>query len=193
MHFKYKGGTVGGGSAGQDLTAGDGLSREGNTLNVDNPNRGILSQTEFDALPEEQKRSGTYFVDDGSSGSSSGSAWEVYSTEETRIGTWIDGKPLYRIVVNTTSPSEIETAKAIYGLSSTTSIHKIEGYILALNNDDRLPLNFYRNSSRYIATFYDNYNNISAIVMVISHSSDKTRPVVLVLEYTKTTDKGGTA
>lgn len=193
MHFKYKGGTVGGGSAGQDLTAGDGLSREGNTLNVDNPNRGILSQTEFDALPEEQKRSGTYFVDDGSSGGSSGSAWEVYSTEETRIGTWIDGKPLYRIVVNTTSPSEIETAKAIYGLSSTTSIHKIEGYILALNNDDRLPLNFYRNSSRYIATFYDNYNNISAIVMVISHSSDKTRPVVLVLEYTKTTDKGGTA
>ena len=72
MHFKYKGGTVGGGSAGQDLTAGDGLSREGNTLNVDNPNRGILSQTEFDALPEEQKRSGTYFVDDGSSSSSSG-------------------------------------------------------------------------------------------------------------------------
>jgi len=27
----------------------------------------------------------------------SGPGEEVYSTEETRIGTWIDGKPLYRI------------------------------------------------------------------------------------------------
>lgn len=32
------------------------------------------------------------------SGSGGGeSAGEVYSTEETRIGTWVDGKPLYRI------------------------------------------------------------------------------------------------
>lgn len=28
-----------------------------------------------------------------------GSSGEIYSTEETRIGTWIDGKPLYRKII----------------------------------------------------------------------------------------------
>ena len=32
----------------------------------------------------------------GVGSSSGGSSEEIYSTEETRIGTWIDGKPLYR-------------------------------------------------------------------------------------------------
>lgn len=32
----------------------------------------------------------------GGSGGGGSGAEEVYSTEETRIGTWIDGKPLYR-------------------------------------------------------------------------------------------------
>lgn len=34
----------------------------------------------------------------GGSGGGGSGAEEVYSTEETRIGTWIDGKPLYRKV-----------------------------------------------------------------------------------------------
>ena len=32
---------------------------------------------------------------------------EVYSTEETRIGTWIDGKPLYRKTLVGTSPGQL--------------------------------------------------------------------------------------
>lgn len=50
--------------SGAAITAGDGLSQDGDTLNVDNPVRGILTQTEFDALTEEQKASGTHFVGD---------------------------------------------------------------------------------------------------------------------------------
>lgn len=38
-----------------------------------------------------------YYTVEGVSGSG-GTSEEVYSTEETRIGTWIDGKPLYRRV-----------------------------------------------------------------------------------------------
>ena len=36
---------------------------------------------------------------DGSSGGSSGGASNVYSTEETAIGTWIDGKTIYRKII----------------------------------------------------------------------------------------------
>lgn len=39
--------------SGTALIAGDGLSKDGDTLNVDNPVRGILTQAEFDALTEE--------------------------------------------------------------------------------------------------------------------------------------------
>lgn len=48
-----------------EMIAGEGLSKEGDTLSVDNPVRGIYTQSEFDALPEAQKASGTYFVGDG--------------------------------------------------------------------------------------------------------------------------------
>ena len=80
--------------SGSDITPGDGLIKEGDTLSVDNPVRGVMTKTEFDALTEEQKASGTYFVDDGAKCS----CGEIYSTEEQVVGTWIDGKPLYRRV-----------------------------------------------------------------------------------------------
>lgn len=74
------------------FTVGDGLSKEGDTLSVTTPVRSIVTQAEFDALPEEQRSSGLYVISDGGSGG--GTTGEVYSTEETRIGTWIviDGK-----------------------------------------------------------------------------------------------------
>ena len=86
---------------GTDITPGDGLSGEGGTLNVDNPVRGIMTQAEFNALTEEQKSRGTYFVDDGANG---GGSLEVYDDRERVIGTWF-GKPLYRKVFLLTAPS----------------------------------------------------------------------------------------
>lgn len=84
------------------LTAGDGLSKEGDTLNVDTPVKPV-TKAEYDALPEADKQSDTMYAitddneDGGSSGGSGGGSYEeIYSTEETRIGTWIDGKPVYR-------------------------------------------------------------------------------------------------
>lgn len=82
--------------SGADLTPGDGLSKDGDTLNVDNPNRGILTQAEFDALPEEQKAIGTYIVNDGQDGG--GSNGQVYDGQERVIGTWF-GKPLYELTI----------------------------------------------------------------------------------------------
>lgn len=84
---------------GTDITAGDGLNKDGSTLSVDNPVRGIMTQGEYDALPEAQKAKGTYFVDDGAV---PGPCWETYSTQEQRIGTWINGKPLYKKTITGT-------------------------------------------------------------------------------------------
>lgn len=89
-------------SGGTDLTAGDGLTITGGVASVDTPVKSILTQAEYDALPEAEQNKGMYVISDGGSGGSSvggsSESLDIYSTEETRIGTWIDGKPLYRSV-----------------------------------------------------------------------------------------------
>ena len=82
------------------ISAGDGITiteKDSQTkIGVTTPVRGIFSQTEFDHLPEEQRNKGLYLISDGDSNSSGGNFLNIYSTQEVRIGTWIDGKPLYR-------------------------------------------------------------------------------------------------
>ena len=75
-------------------TQGDGITIRDSEISVTTPVRSVLTQAEYDALPDEQKSSGLYVISDGGCVESSGG--EIYSTTERRIGTWIDGKPLYR-------------------------------------------------------------------------------------------------
>lgn len=54
------------------------------------------------------------YVDEHGSGSSLGSSIsKLYSTEETRIGTWIDGKPLYWKTLVGTIPNNINNGYVI--------------------------------------------------------------------------------
>lgn len=161
------------------ITPGDGLSKEGNTLSVGNPVRGIMSQAEFDALTEAQKASGTYFVDDGQGGS----CGEVYDGQERVIGTWF-GKPLYQIGFSTTSittPNEWTVCKAnavpnVEDVVSLSSIFKrLTGSVNATFAENVSveigPTGDYR---MYLAANSTNMMNI---------------PVNVTVQYTKTTDQ----
>lgn len=55
-------------------------------LSVSIPNHGILTQAEFDALPEDEKNYGIYFIDDGKEGTPGKSAYE-YAVEGGYTGT----------------------------------------------------------------------------------------------------------
>ena len=44
------------------ITPGDGLEKEGSTLSVSSPVQGVISQEEYDALPEERRNKGLYIV-----------------------------------------------------------------------------------------------------------------------------------
>jgi len=68
-----------------------------------NANERELTYAEYQALSEEEQMNGTnYFVKDYPSGSGGGggSSKHEYSTEEKVVGTWIDGKPIYEIVID---------------------------------------------------------------------------------------------
>lgn len=56
-------------------------------------------------------------------------AEEVYSTNEQRIGTWIDGKPLYRIVVDTAGVKVIDELTNIYDIPSDHNLVFFNGYL----------------------------------------------------------------
>lgn len=46
------------------ISAGDGLSKTGVILGVTSPVRGVITQAEFDALPEERRNKGLYVIFD---------------------------------------------------------------------------------------------------------------------------------
>ena len=58
-----------------------------------------LTQDAYDALSPEEKQADVIYATPGNGQPADGTCWEVYSEEERRIGTWIDGKPIYRKVV----------------------------------------------------------------------------------------------
>lgn len=54
------------------LTTGDGMSIQDGTISVATPVKGVFSQEEFDALPEEQRNRGMYIIPDGGGSSGGG-------------------------------------------------------------------------------------------------------------------------
>lgn len=170
------------------ITAGDGLSKEGDTLSVTTPVRGVVTQAEFDALPEERQNKGLYVIPDGGEGGGgSGSAYEIYSTEETRIGTWIDGKPLYRKVFQvTTTSSSGGLGTVIPGsVVSNMRIKRMDGFLYSSRYPDQAagPINFSAKVAT-VSTFFWTGN----IVMFVDGQQFINSPAEIILEYTKTTD-----
>lgn len=165
------------GPSGGTVIAGDGLSKSGDMLSVDIPVRD-LTEDQYNALPEAEKSKGLIFLpDDEGGGSSSG---EVYSTEEIRIGTWIDGKPLYRkVITNLTSgavgngninfiskvPDNMATMVYIRGLIT------IDGYIWSIPT-----------SGMDIGVQNNN------IITVLRFNTWTNCPIIVTIEYTKTAD-----
>lgn len=143
-----------------------------------------LTKAEYDALTDEEKQADVVYAitDDGSSGDSGSSSEEIYSTEETRIGTWIDGKPLYRKIIIDTLPSSQD--------QGFTEIDVIPSFGVLIRGTISIDLATAQSS-------FSLNQNVSiysgGIVKVKSATSAQANsPFILILEYTKTTDTGGT-
>lgn len=108
---------------------------------------------------------------------------EIYSTEEQRIGTWIDGKPLYRIIKeydvsaketqsNDISSIPYDTIFINFGKSFTRWVVNSSASIIWNTRDDDK------------GNVWINYEK----KLNISNNSNATRHYWITLEYTKTTD-----
>lgn len=165
-----------------ELIAGDGLSKEGDTLSVDNPVHGILTQAEFDTLTAEEKASGTYFVDDGQTG---GSSWEVYDDQERVIGTWF-GKPLYRRVLSGTVPSDAYGSidgVVIPDIGNINDVDTIVNISFSLLKNDYVLTSVQES----LATLKWN-KSLKTLLIVLNSKYNIGGRLNAIIEYTKTTD-----
>lgn len=106
-----------------------------------------------------------------------------YSTTETVVGTWIDGKPVYRKVYTGT----LEPGLSIVADTSDISgVVKIGGYV-ASAADFRIPCPFYTSSSSYFSVAVAASTANRAIYAYHSPNFDSCT-YQIVIEYTKTTD-----
>ena len=103
---------------------------------------------------------------------------QTYSTTEKRIGTWKDGKPLYRQVITETNIT-YGSATTI-NISSVYTIRKFEGY-------------YERTNSRLDK--FDNSTNLSLAIrsgnleyLIGNNYQSGKIGMTIIIEYTKTTD-----
>lgn len=176
------------------------LQKEDGSYSVTTPVKSVLTQEEFDALPEEERSKGLYIIEDpastGGNSSVSTPSQHIYSTEETVIGRWIDGRPLYRRVfeatVTLTDTRGVYTLvpKSLYGECHNLSIKlKAKNWV----GSYWLPyVDVVTDSSiRYMSPVITSAG--ASIVGAFPASSDETVfDATLTLEYTKSTDTPST-
>ena len=161
-----------------------------------------LTKAEYDALTDDEKQADVAYAitdDAGSGGGSGGSSEEIYSTEETRIGTWIDGKPLYRRVFDTTTPSSTSAWIRIIPPIDDAFVVRMEAYLLPLNGEGfdtpqshglLIPLPYPGDSLALIQYNASPSGGTTGVTMTVASNRTNKR-ILVILEYTKTTDTGG--
>ena len=108
----------------------------------------------------------------------------TYSTDEVRCGTWIDGKPIYRKVIDFGALPNATTKSIAHNISNIDKITKIEGITYANYNYSLLPLVYNSNEAQYNTEIYVG----STYIYMKSTQNRSGVTAYVTLEYTKTTD-----
>lgn len=107
---------------------------------------------------------------------------ETYSTTETRVGTWVDNKPIYRKVIIDTTSRTSGNYNIAHGISNLSDVIHIEtlcwqNSTTMFNATSTSPL-----SGSERTTSYLNDSNITI------RNAWECIKIVIIIEYTKTTD-----
>lgn len=108
---------------------------------------------------------------------------ENYSLDEIQIGTWIDGKPLYRKVYKITVPSTDGVGMTVMDPPSGTKIAKYLCFITVSNGTRPVP--YYDSTTNYV-NIWQSVNNGGIKIKVVGESQGASG--ILILEYTKDDD-----
>ena len=111
-----------------------------------------------------------------------------YSTTEQSIGIW-KNKPLYRKIIDTTSPPNADTNANIYTFTENIeNIINIYGFLNAGSPSYKGDINCFITSNDYIATWCLTSNFIPQAIRCRCSGNRTNSAMSIVIEYTKTTD-----
>lgn len=102
-----------------------------------------------------------------------------YSLEERKIGTWIDGKPLYEKTINFGNLPNATTKEVPHGIENVDEIWVYDGYVKGASSSIQ---SVWSGSS-----WYNFYASKQHVICLTSSERDSIVGVVIV-RYTKTTD-----
>ena len=108
----------------------------------------------------------------------------TYSTEEQVIGIWIDGKPIYRRVINSTCPSNSSTWTTISSNLNADEILSYTGYIEFSTSEHKLLAN---GTSQF--TYFQLNKNSNELQIATKDDGFFGKPIKVIIEYTKTTSE----
>ena len=110
---------------------------------------------------------------------------EIYSLAEQKIGTWIDGKPLYRKVVDFGYLPNATTKLVSTGASNVDIVTNLRGIGISNYGSLSIPLADTSALTNQVALWYDKTTNQIQIKSGVDRSSFYG---YVTIEYTKTTD-----
>lgn len=111
-----------------------------------------------------------------------------YSTTEQVVGTWIDGKPLYQITVNTGQLPNNTTKNVAHGVSAIEKVVYFEGYVKRTDDAwfEPLPRIYVGNDAKAFLAIRVSTTNI--ILLTSSNLASVYNESFVTFRYTKTTD-----
>lgn len=151
--------------------------------------RGV-TQAEYDVLSEEEKRGLVVITDaqpSGGGGESGGTCEDVYSTEERRIGTWIDGKPIYRKVRPISLKNNTGNQQFDIGLTDVDVVTDLKVIVkMATTSTGWFVSNYMTTGGSVSCGIRLDY---LLWVSVLTFNDIAGQPAFAIVEYTKTTDQ----
>lgn len=104
---------------------------------------------------------------------------QAYSTTPVKVGTWVDGKDLYRKVVQFTTTNDEEHAYSL-GLQLTDHIKRYEAYIHVDSMNHVCPQSYYAAVGNLFNTYIKSDNTISCVCATWARE----QPVDVIIWYT---------
>ncbi len=110
---------------------------------------------------------------------------DIYSTNEIKIGNWIDGKPLYRKVIQPVIEIGANATVSVpHGISNLSQVLKVDATLFWSNKTYPFPAIYEDLSKQVVINYIDSTN-----VYIKSFGDNWASQITtIILEYTKTTD-----
>lgn len=107
----------------------------------------------------------------------------TYSTDEQVIGSWLDGKPLYKKTYNIASLANAGMVQIPFEISNLKEVVSIRG--IATDGANFFTLPSYRGA---VGTGIQIYADINNGISIVTENDRSSYHAYITIEYTKTTD-----